>query len=221
MTEKCGYEGGGCSGCYVTDYGLMCDGGEYNTEEYLQDGSDCILDAYPNCHVDIPSCIGDGICNGDNYMISEGCKYDGLDCQQCNVTDVSLVGDGICNDDVDGYNVKDCSWDGQDCNYALERHTAQSSALKQTLNDQQIIHGPRNSVDGNRHNGQLSITQNEYNPWWKMYQSGPYYTSCHDTRWTRVVSKLPGCRLPSRSAESRYPCFPCTFQWHHFPQGLV
>ena len=33
MTEECGYEGGDCSGCNVTDYELLgngrCDGGEY------------------------------------------------------------------------------------------------------------------------------------------------------------------------------------------------
>jgi hypothetical protein len=84
-----------------------CDGGYYASEACGFDGGDClkvgepclkdeecasgfcnantkvcylgVLEKYPDCVVEYPKKIGDGVCNGGDYA-TEVCGYDGGDC---------------------------------------------------------------------------------------------------------------------------------------------
>eukprot|EP00562_Extubocellulus_spinifer_P015332 CAMPEP_0178575986 /NCGR_PEP_ID=MMETSP0697-20121206/20205_1 /TAXON_ID=265572 /ORGANISM="Extubocellulus spinifer, Strain CCMP396" /LENGTH=60 /DNA_ID=CAMNT_0020211131 /DNA_START=27 /DNA_END=206 /DNA_ORIENTATION=- len=51
----------------------------YNTEECGWDGGDCVVEGYPDCHVDNPSLIADGECDEGDYNTEE-CGWDGGDC---------------------------------------------------------------------------------------------------------------------------------------------
>ena len=42
----------------------QCDGWPYNTAKCGWDGGDCLVAGYPNCHVQNPSRVGNGICSG-------------------------------------------------------------------------------------------------------------------------------------------------------------
>ena len=64
---------------------------EYNTEDCGFDGDDCrsyneLKDKYPDCDVDEPERIGDGVCDkiglgsGDQPYYNEACGWDGGDC---------------------------------------------------------------------------------------------------------------------------------------------
>ena len=103
----------------------QCYGGaynEYNTEECAWDGGDCIVEGFPDCHVnDWPSYyIGDHYCHGGEYNTEE-CGWDGGDCIElnrkypnCTVID-GLIGNGECNAGFGLYNTAECGWDGGDC----------------------------------------------------------------------------------------------------------
>merc|ERR1712151_237134 len=79
-------------------------------EECLYDGGDC--DKCQGMHLEW---IGDGACDGTDYMTEE-CGYDGGDCDNCNVKNIYKVGDGNCDEDDDaGYNTEECYYDGGDC----------------------------------------------------------------------------------------------------------
>ncbi|GFH52428.1 hypothetical protein CTEN210_08904 [Chaetoceros tenuissimus] len=72
---------------------------------------------YLYCHVEDPSWIGDGGCDGGEYN-TEVCGWDGGDCEvvgypDCHVEDPSWIGDGGC--DGGEYNTVECGWDGGDC----------------------------------------------------------------------------------------------------------
>jgi hypothetical protein len=103
---------------------------EYNTEECGWDGGDCVVEGYPDCHVDDPSEIGNGECETfeDLYNTKE-CGWDGGDCvldyqyPDCQGNelygifgfDPEDIGDSlICHY---GLNTKECGWDGGDCLY--------------------------------------------------------------------------------------------------------
>ena len=95
----------------------------YNTAECGWDGGDCVVDGYPDCHVD-PDWIGDGYCDGEDYNTAE-CGWDGGDCNadnarlwktypDCNAgVGPSYIGDDDC--DGGAYNTAECGWDGGDC----------------------------------------------------------------------------------------------------------
>merc|ERR1712127_1032142 len=67
-TAECEWDGGDCD-CHV-DPVFLGDGNcdywlpEYNTIECKWDGGDCLVDGLPDCHVNFPSSIGDGRCDG-------------------------------------------------------------------------------------------------------------------------------------------------------------
>ena len=48
------------------------------------DGGDCVVDGYPDCHVNVPEWIGDGECQTNSWTFKEyntsECGYDGGDC---------------------------------------------------------------------------------------------------------------------------------------------
>jgi|AntRauTorckE5430_2_1112549.scaffolds.fasta_scaffold23765_1 hypothetical protein len=82
---------------------------------------------YPNCNVQLPYHIGDGIChggtqfNGGDYNTAE-CGFDGGDCEEfnakypnCNVANPSWIGAGHCNGG--DYNTAACGFDGGDCDF--------------------------------------------------------------------------------------------------------
>jgi len=75
---------------------------------------------YPNCHVNIPSLIGNGQCQGREYNTAD-CGWDGGDCLEfneqypdCHVNIPSFIGNGDC-DNYGHYNTAACGWDGGDC----------------------------------------------------------------------------------------------------------
>eukprot|EP00429_Kryptoperidinium_foliaceum_P019941 CAMPEP_0176047242 /NCGR_PEP_ID=MMETSP0120_2-20121206/23462_1 /TAXON_ID=160619 /ORGANISM="Kryptoperidinium foliaceum, Strain CCMP 1326" /LENGTH=152 /DNA_ID=CAMNT_0017380657 /DNA_START=133 /DNA_END=590 /DNA_ORIENTATION=+ len=85
------------------------------------DGGDCLeFNAlYPDCAVQIPSDIGDGLCHGGFYNTIE-CDFDGGDCTDfnakypdCLVEYPYYIGDGEC--DGGNYNTEKCGFDGGDC----------------------------------------------------------------------------------------------------------
>lgn len=89
-TEECGYDAGDCllqnlypecTGIYDFLNNSVCER-EYNTRECGFDGGDCLSfnKKYPNCVVDFPSKVGDGICNGGLFE-TEVCGFDGGDCR--------------------------------------------------------------------------------------------------------------------------------------------
>ena len=95
----------------------------FNTEECGWDGGDCIISEYPDCHVDYPTSIGNGVCdvdyNGAKSYNTEECGWDGGDCiapagyPDCHVDNpTSWLGDGHCDE---GYNTELCGFDGGDC----------------------------------------------------------------------------------------------------------
>eukprot|EP00957_Ditylum_brightwellii_P163914 12479195-Ditylum_brightwellii.AAC.1 len=51
----------------------------FNTKECKWDGGDCLIADYPDCHVEYPSYIGNGRCDGAEYN-TEQCGWDGGDC---------------------------------------------------------------------------------------------------------------------------------------------
>jgi hypothetical protein len=67
-----------------------CDGAEYNTVECGWDGGDCIVEGYPDCHIDEPNLLGDGrccctfSCDAVDQIWTEECGWDGGDCLQQN-----------------------------------------------------------------------------------------------------------------------------------------
>ena len=75
---------------------------------------------YPDCNVDMPSRLGDGFCDGENYNTIE-CGWDAGDCVEinlkypdCHVDNPARIGDGYC-DGLPGMNTAECGWDGGDC----------------------------------------------------------------------------------------------------------
>ena len=61
-----------------------------NTAECGWDGGDCLVDGYPDCHVDNPSKIGNLACDGD-YNTAE-CGWDGGDCFFVKYHDAACAG---------------------------------------------------------------------------------------------------------------------------------
>ncbi len=57
------------------------------------------------------SYIGDGICNGGEYL-TQDCAYEAGDCDLCIANDMGKIGDGTCDSDLD---TPECSYDGGDC----------------------------------------------------------------------------------------------------------
>lgn len=142
-SARCGWDGGDClefnalyPDCHVffsdkIGNGL-CEGGlqvfdpshgdfssgGFNTEECGWDGGDCLVEGYPDCHVNLPSLIGNGECNGEELNTAE-CGWDGGDClnfntnyPDCHVHSPEDIGDGRC---VGYANTAECGWDGGDC----------------------------------------------------------------------------------------------------------
>ncbi len=113
--------------CFVPSPYLLGDGicqnyGNYNTANCGFDNGDCtdFNRIYPECQVDHPILLQDGVCVGGEYNTEE-CGWDGGNCLDFNrlyskcsgVEKPALVGNGVCNDGA--YNSSDCQWDGGDC----------------------------------------------------------------------------------------------------------
>ena len=71
------------------------------------------------CNPEFEYFIGDGFCDDDLYgYFTEGCKWDGGDCQNKSdtfaddCTPYAYLGDCFCNDQL---NREECGWDGGDC----------------------------------------------------------------------------------------------------------
>ena len=133
-TPECVYDGGECHvfneeypNCtaYQPEIGDGRCNGIANTAECGFDGGDCkefnngFLLSYPDCKVDHPVNIGNGICDHGDYNTAE-CNYDGGDCVEwnvqypnCVVDDGSVIGNGVCNGPP--YNTEECAFDGGDC----------------------------------------------------------------------------------------------------------
>jgi len=128
--DICGYDGGDCYDCIViwniTDPSKIgdnvCDGGEYMSQVCSVDGGDCeeFMDTYPQCWVEQPGKIGNGICEEDYYYYE--CGFDGGDCDtqieafklpDCNVESIFKLGNGVC--DGGDYATPGCLNDGGDC----------------------------------------------------------------------------------------------------------
>jgi len=97
----------------------ICDSGLYDRDVCGRDGGDCIVEGYPNCHVEIPDYIGDDACDGGEYNTAN-CGWDGGDCLEfnrkypnCEVGYPYDIGDDFC--DGGQYNTLECGWDGGDC----------------------------------------------------------------------------------------------------------
>merc|ERR1712071_686824 len=93
----------------------LCSGAEeYNNINCGFDGDDCLrfMKDYPNCQVEEPNRVGDGVCDSGSYNTG-GCEWDGGDCD-CRVDIPEWLGDGTC-DDWDPYNTPACKSDGGDC----------------------------------------------------------------------------------------------------------
>ena len=93
-------------------------GFQSNIFECGKEGGDCKIfnQRYPNCNVEKPCLVGNGVCNGAVYNI-EKCGCDGGDCiipqyPNCIANEPSWVGDGTC---FSQYNIAECGWDGGDC----------------------------------------------------------------------------------------------------------
>ena len=179
---------GDCKSCSVPDYNLIgdgnCNGGSYNTLQCHWDFGDCINENYTDCHVDTPLFIGDGVCDGDIFRM-EGCENDGGDCEKCDVLDKTLLSNGICNDDKEGYNRKECAWDGRDCNrakglFAKQSSTADFSAVSSLYSSlgesASKVFGATNAVDGSYgySNIYCALTKEENDPYWSVYLSHVY-----------------------------------------------
>ena len=132
-TPECAYDDGEC-----TEFNLKypnCTfplriGNEYceseaNTADCGFDGGDCkaynngFLLNFPDCDVDYPFLLGNGICDHGNYNTAE-CNFDDGDCIEwnlqypdCFVDDDFLIGNGVCNGPP--YNTEECLFDGGDC----------------------------------------------------------------------------------------------------------
>lgn len=119
-TESCGFDGGDCSCDYPEELGNgKCNAMlPYNSEFCKFDGGDCSdhNKRYPGCFVVDSSLIGDGNCDGGEYL-SEACHHDGGDCNECLVDDPTKIGDGYCDPE---YDTEACSRDGGDCDSAEE-----------------------------------------------------------------------------------------------------
>jgi len=96
-----------------------------------EDGGDCsaFLEEYPDCNVDQPEKIGNGICDAYPYDTPQ-CKNDGGDCDyvdpypDCHVSNKNKLGNNIC--DGGDFNTYSCGWDGGDCsvcNGIVQDHT--------------------------------------------------------------------------------------------------
>eukprot|EP00554_Chaetoceros_debilis_P000877 CAMPEP_0194096190 /NCGR_PEP_ID=MMETSP0149-20130528/57211_1 /TAXON_ID=122233 /ORGANISM="Chaetoceros debilis, Strain MM31A-1" /LENGTH=1350 /DNA_ID=CAMNT_0038782159 /DNA_START=274 /DNA_END=4326 /DNA_ORIENTATION=- len=140
-TQQCNYDGGDCkeynakfSNCeiltsqsYNENDGAFppalgdgfCNGGDFNTKHCGFDAGDC---DECNQHVDDLSKIGNGHCDGGDYMNIESCNMDGNDCalfvefygrNGCDVPEPEKIGDGKCNGG--SYNSEECDSDGGDC----------------------------------------------------------------------------------------------------------
>jgi len=114
MNEECGFSFGDCKGCDVPNADKLgdgqCDGSVYNMlPGCSEDAGDCNI---CNSIVDDRSKIGDGVCNGGQYML-DGCNMDGGDCDDCIVSNIYKIGDGECNGGP--YMASSCSNDGGDC----------------------------------------------------------------------------------------------------------
>ncbi len=94
---------------------------QLSTIDCAFDEGDCKkIDQFPNCNVNEPSRVGDGLCDEiDGYNTAE-CGWDGGDCvlynslPNCIVSNPQRIGNGICNDN-DRLNIEECAWDGGDC----------------------------------------------------------------------------------------------------------
>lgn len=189
ISPECGFEMGDCEECKVSNYKLLgdtiCDGGRYNTEYCHWDFGDCLNENFLDCHVDTPKFIGDGVCDGDIFRV-KGCQDDGGDCNKCDVLDKSLLSNSICNDDKEGYNSRDCSWDGRDCNRAKGMIAKQSSIADVDPEssfyadlvgiDVNELFRAMNAVDGNAATQTVfyALTKKENNPHWSVYLSHMY-----------------------------------------------
>lgn len=122
MNEECNWEYGDCLECPVernTAHKLgdgKCDAA-LNTAGCHFDNKDCteFNHKYPNCTVEYPYLIGDGICHGRSYNKKE-CGYDGGDCTDfnkyfpnCTTEEPAKVGDQVCDIEL---NIKACGYDG-------------------------------------------------------------------------------------------------------------
>jgi len=96
-----------------------CNGVAYNNLECGFDGGDCLIDGYPDCHVDWPHWVGGGYCL--RMYNTEACGWDAGECIEFNKKypdcDANLpwkIGDGHC-DDYAPYNTLQCGFDEGDC----------------------------------------------------------------------------------------------------------
>ena len=97
----------------------ICDT-KFNTSDCGYDDGDCfIVKEYPNCIVDSPSLIGDGICTIEAPYNTADCGFDGGDCvvdafPNCISVDPVLIGNELCDNSAP-YNTAECGFDGGDC----------------------------------------------------------------------------------------------------------
>lgn len=85
------------------------------------DGGDCEVPGYPECKVEVPRFIGDGICNAGDYNTEE-CGWDGGDCIDFNTKYpncgarpglIAKMGNGLCEEPE--LNTLECGWEDGDC----------------------------------------------------------------------------------------------------------
>jgi len=91
----------------------------YNTEACGWDGGDCLIDGYPDCHVENPHWFGNGNCQ--RLYNTEACGWGGGACIEfnekypdCDAMRPGKIGDGRC-DNFRPYNTLQCGFDEGDC----------------------------------------------------------------------------------------------------------
>merc|ERR1712071_37923 len=88
----------------------FCNIATNNAEECGWNGGDCVVNSYPNCHINFRGRVGNDACNGGEYN-TEQRGWDGGDCLEfnewlneflenhfiCHIDNPRWIGDDICD----------------------------------------------------------------------------------------------------------------------------